>query len=246
MLNQLMRYVPLAALVEKEPCEIILEVGSGIRGITRYLTEKTVVGVDVDFTGLEGMRNEKFYPVKAEAKALPFKDGSFEIVVCSDTLEHIPHEDREKVIRELWRVASKKVYLAFPTKEGHEVWEKRLIRTYGFFRKITPWWLKDHIKNGLPKEAVVLDFFRKNEISFRAIRNENNFIHYMVMIMDGFIFPQERITDVIAPSVWKRSEHSLRDNVLRLMFGGFRGLLPVLNFGSTVRKIFILNKNSKG
>ena len=40
--------------------------------------------------------------VQADATALPFADSSFDGVICSETIEHIPHDN--KVIKEIARV----------------------------------------------------------------------------------------------------------------------------------------------
>ena len=243
MLNQLMRYLPLVSLLEKETCGRMLEVGSGIKGINRYLTEKMVIGVDVDFSGLCKADLRNFYPVKAEAIKLPFADNSIEIVVCSDTLEHVPQEDREAVIRELWRVAQKKVYPSFPVKETYGAWERRLERIYTLFKKERPSWLIDHIDKGLPEKKRISKVLRDNMMPFKTLPNENNVIHFFLMIIDEFIFPCNLVADVMSPKQWNFGQHSFIENLARCLLYGFRSLPLYLSFGSTVRKIFILNKD---
>ena len=49
--------------------------------------------------------------VKAEAHALPFDDGSFEVVTMFDVIEHLIPGDDEAACREMARVASKHVLL---------------------------------------------------------------------------------------------------------------------------------------
>lgn len=243
MFNQMMRYVPIADLVEKESPSRILEVGSGIRGIRLYLPDVPVVGVDIDFTGLRNAKDPGFYPVKAMVEALPFGDSSFEIVVCSDTLEHVPREEREDVIRELWRVAGKKVFLAFPVEETYSRWEKRLEKFYRFFGKGLPDWMRDHIEKGLPRGNDISGFLSVNKIPFHVVPNENNMAHFIVMMIDEFICRGNFVTDVISPKYWEYPQHSFFENITRFMFRGLRCLPRFCNFGSTVRKIFILDKN---
>lgn len=248
MLNQLMRYVPLVHLIRKERCGRILEVGGGLNGINRYLPEKTVVDVDVIFKDPDNIRNDRFFPIRGSAQHLPFNDNSFSVIVCSDVLEHICPEEREAVIRELWRGASGKIFLSFPVNETYGKWEQLLLRTYKLFRVETPDWLTDHISKGLPKEESVSGFLKENKMPFETVPNENNFIHFLVMIADASCLSKyfNYISDTISPETWDKGGHSRTANFIRAFFIPFRQFPRFLNFGSTVRKIFIIDKGSAG
>lgn len=50
--------------------------------------------------------------VTGDAHCLPFKDRAFDMVLCSETLEHVAHP--EKVVQELMRVAAKYVVVTTP------------------------------------------------------------------------------------------------------------------------------------
>ncbi|MBI4990704.1 methyltransferase domain-containing protein [Candidatus Gottesmanbacteria bacterium] len=78
-----LRYMPIVSEIKKLDEEIsILEVGSGGLGITPYLRKK-MTGVDVEF-------KPPFHPllhkIEALATKLPFKDGSFDVVISIDML----------------------------------------------------------------------------------------------------------------------------------------------------------------
>ena len=49
-----------------------------------------------------------------DGKKLPFKNDSFEVVVCVDVLEHIPQQDRLNFIKEMLRVARKQLICSAP------------------------------------------------------------------------------------------------------------------------------------
>lgn len=97
----------------------ILEVGCGIGGfcVNTALRRADVVGVDVARKALyEGKELARRFGVQkrvdfiaADAQHLPFKDGIREIVVCSETLEHV--SDYNKAFFELVRVATKSGYI---------------------------------------------------------------------------------------------------------------------------------------
>ena len=245
MLNQLIRYLPVVHLLKKEGCRKILEVGGGLRGINVYLPDKFVINVDIDFPIIKNMVEKRFYPIKGSAKFLPFKDNSFPVVVCVDTLEHIPLEDRGSVIKELWRVGHNKVYLSFPVDETYGKWEQRLLRIYKLWKKSIPDWLLEHREKRLPKGEGVSKFLRENRMAFRIIPNENNFLHFIIMIIESSCFSKylNYIVGIISPERWKKDKHSFKANLTRALFVHFKCFLRFLNFGSTVRKIFILVKN---
>jgi 2-polyprenyl-6-hydroxyphenyl methylase/3-demethylubiquinone-9 3-methyltransferase len=245
MLNQLMRYVPLIHLIKRERCDRILEVGGGFSGVNRYLPEKVVIGVDISFNDSGNAGNGRFFPVKGMAQRLPFTDNSFPVVVCSDVLEHICTDEREAVIRELWRVSSGRIYLSFPVNETYGKWEQRLLALYKLFKIEIPDWMADHIRKGLPSEKSAAGFLKENKMSFKVIPNENNLIHFAVMLLESSILSKliTSVVGVIAPEKWVFSEHSFMANLTRGVFLPFKQLPRFLNFGGTVRKIFIITKN---
>lgn len=52
-------------------------------------------------------------------RALPFGDGSVDVVVCCQVLEHLPFEDFGGAVGELWRVARKGVVISLPDRERY-------------------------------------------------------------------------------------------------------------------------------
>lgn len=78
----------------------ILDVGCGSSRILRDLPG--VVGVDILFPKLRYMSKYGIPLVQASIFALPFADGSFETVVCSEVIEHLT--ERDLPLRELARV----------------------------------------------------------------------------------------------------------------------------------------------
>lgn len=246
MLNQFMRYVPLAHLVKKERCGRILEIGGGVNGINRYLSGTHVTGVDIKFNDTVGIGNDKFIPINGSAQNLKFEDNSFPIVVCSDVLEHIEQKDRESVIRELWRVASRKIYLSFPVSETYGKWEERLVRAYELFKIDRPDWLDEHLAKGLPEEASIATLLIENKMPFTVVPNENNLVHFLIMLAEASPFSKylNFISDAISPETWDGGAHSSKENIIRAVFLPFRQLPRFLSFGSPVRKIFIITKNA--
>jgi len=97
----------------------ILEVGCGLGGFCIRMAKEgaNVIGLDVSSNALRKARKlargsqikSRVDFVVGDAHFLPFKNGFNEIVVCSETLEHV--SNYEKVFGELVRVLSKAGYL---------------------------------------------------------------------------------------------------------------------------------------
>lgn len=103
------------------PGETVLDAGCGQGALTVMLKSKGAVisGTDISIPNIEA---SKAYAKScgfdisfqvADLEKQPFPDNSFDVVVCSHVLEHIP--DFDKGLQELFRVARKRVVFAVPT-----------------------------------------------------------------------------------------------------------------------------------
>jgi SAM-dependent methyltransferase len=54
--------------------------------------------------------------VEADARALPFADGSFELVHCNAVVEHLPPDDQRLLLAECCRVAHRAAFVATPNR----------------------------------------------------------------------------------------------------------------------------------
>ena len=98
--------------------ETILDVGCGTGYITNIMANElksTIIGCDVN-TNRISFANANFGQevVLADVKRLPFKDSSFDIVVASEIIEHIPRVD--EVLLEIRRVAKKNAIITVPNE----------------------------------------------------------------------------------------------------------------------------------
>lgn len=84
----------------------ILDVGCGSKGgVTSYLPVQTI-GVDLAFNIGRIRRHTEVTPIVGNGLALPLRDGSFDVVLCMDTLEHLSATERIGLTTELFRVAA--------------------------------------------------------------------------------------------------------------------------------------------
>ena len=82
------------------PGDRIVDVGCGREGLLALDRAHEIVGVDV--------RSQPDYPgrlVVADARALPFADGEFDVAYCNSLIEHVDPVDRPLVAAEIRRVA---------------------------------------------------------------------------------------------------------------------------------------------
>jgi len=98
----------------------VLDVGCG-RGYLakRIASEKKigVVGIDIIVPEVDhAIEGVEF--VKNNVEKLPFRDKSFDTVICTHTLEHVL--DIEKVVREIRRVAKKKIIIVVPRQREYK------------------------------------------------------------------------------------------------------------------------------
>lgn len=97
----------------------ILNVGCGDGRVTNTLTDKyRVCGVDINITPL---RRTQGLSIVASAESLPFADRSFDLVLVTEMLEHLPECLMLQVLVELQRVARKYILLTVPNEEVLEV-----------------------------------------------------------------------------------------------------------------------------
>lgn len=69
-----------------------------------YTTVGPVTGVDLSVSSLRRAKGMYSAVARAELRALPFRDGSFDFVVSSDLIGHIAEEDKDIVLGEVRRV----------------------------------------------------------------------------------------------------------------------------------------------
>lgn len=112
----------------------VLDVGSWDNRLADFLPQHQV-------TPWEGV-------VSRDKGGLPFDDGSVEVAVALDVLEHVPAGDRRFFISELARVASSACVLGFPIAAAAAA-EEFVLGITG-----SPW-LAEHQEHGLPEPAEV-------------------------------------------------------------------------------------------
>ena len=96
----------------------VLDVGCGDGALTNRLRDVgTVVGGDISLAALQYVVGPR---LNFSADALPFADDSFDIVIATDVIEHLPDGLLERAMAEMVRVARIGLVIAVPFREPRE------------------------------------------------------------------------------------------------------------------------------
>jgi SAM-dependent methyltransferase len=121
------------------PEGLILDIGCGSSRIVQALPH--VVGVDLALRKLRWLRAPGRHLMQADMKRLPFRDGAFDAVICSEVIEHIPRDQVH--LEELVRVIRPGGQLVLGTPDyGRRTW-RALEWIYG--RVFPGGYVKEHI-----------------------------------------------------------------------------------------------------
>ena len=126
------RLAALQRLADAHPRDRVLEVGCGGGHVLEHFVQGRRFGVDLSENMLERAAKRLrggANLMRASADALPFKAGSFDVVLCTEVLEHVP--DPAAVIRELLRVSAPgaRVVVSIPNEHNIDLAKRVLRRT---------------------------------------------------------------------------------------------------------------------
>jgi hypothetical protein len=181
MLNFLARYAPLRELILDEHGHSrgsILDVGCGSHGLACAFPDTPFVGTDVLFPRRV---SPSMVGVRTIPGPLPFADNAFDTVLSLDTLEHVPRPERQGFVREMTRVAARKVVLACPSDE---------VQAYDDFLRDqigdpVPEWLAEHYECALPSPAEIAGYVGAVAgFSARPIATSNGLLAMLIAIGD--------------------------------------------------------------
>lgn len=126
--------------------DLILDAGAGVGYFIFEMIEK-YKGRESFFVGMDVCRNRirwlayrsreerksNVLAIVGDARNLPFQNGAFDIISCTEVLEHIPH--KRQVINEISRCSKSggRLVLSTPSKRAMDFWES-FSRFYGFLR----------------------------------------------------------------------------------------------------------------
>lgn len=133
---QMCRHVVVKSLLKKysAKCKNVIDVGCGAGVYLNYLEKDlNTVGIDLNRSDLKkAVENSKYAKyIQASAEGLPFKGNLFDLVLFSETLEHLPNPI--KSLEEIHQILKEKglLLISIPSKRGiYEIKEFVYVSTF--------------------------------------------------------------------------------------------------------------------
>ncbi|HEU5154849.1 MAG TPA: class I SAM-dependent methyltransferase, partial [Gemmatimonadales bacterium] len=113
-----------AALVPPET-RTLLDVGCGRGDLLHAIDVPFSVGTDLARRGIRYVRRPA---TVSSMLSLPFRDRSFDVVLCAETLEHLDPADLVRATAELRRIARKSLVITVPYQEDLLAWSTQCPR----------------------------------------------------------------------------------------------------------------------
>ena len=204
----------------------ILDVGGLGSPLSKILkTEITILDEEAD--------NSKLNEMSGDGAKMPYEDNSFDVVVTSDTLEHIPKKDRDNFINELSRVSKDLVVLCAPfNNKGVSGAEEEVQKHFKKINNKEHRWLKEHKEFGLPEISNTRKSFTKDK-SISCI----DFGHTSNTLWASLMYINLLSTEIGQIDVQKEVQKLNKFYCNNVMIGDFGG--------NTYRTFFVASKTKK-
>ncbi|CAD5375224.1 Methyltransferase family protein [Rubrivivax sp. A210] len=132
--NEQKRVASLMSLVPMRTFSV-LDVGARDGYLSRQLADRSVAVTALDLA-MPQIDDARIRCVKGNATALPFEDGSFDLVFCAEVLEHIPSPALEQACLDMARVCARHIIVGVPYRQDIR-WGRLTCRKCG---KVSPPW----------------------------------------------------------------------------------------------------------
>jgi len=108
--------VPVTLSMLPNGVRSVLDLGCGDGTLLGAMDETLFkVGIDISHTALRLVK--RGHPILASSEALPFKQGAFDLLMCTEVLEHLPSAMFEATLDEIQKTAKKYILISVPFDE---------------------------------------------------------------------------------------------------------------------------------
>lgn len=178
----------LRSLIEGKRLKILdVGCGSGLNSKKLSFYNHDITGVDISYEAIKKYKKNKFKGYVADVtKGLPFKKNTFDIILCSEVIEHVV--DTNTFLSELNRVLKKKGQLFLSTPNS-SFWVYRLFSIFG--RTLSEVQHPGHVRFFSKKSLVNSIIECKFKIQFIHSRKMFIIIPYDLSFLKYFGFVRE-------------------------------------------------------
>lgn len=131
----------------------ILDAGCGEYGLSAFMPRADITGVDILPTDSVDPRLNY---VHGSILELPFENGSFDIAVSVDVLEHLPEDLRPEAVRQLVKAAKSAVVITFPDGESARKIDEHFEMELTQRQMPIPDWLEEHLTHRYPQSGDII------------------------------------------------------------------------------------------
>jgi GT2 family glycosyltransferase/glycosyltransferase involved in cell wall biosynthesis/SAM-dependent methyltransferase len=168
------------AAMGDEPIDI-LDVGDPYGTLDRLFPLDRTVSADV--YAEDPPEHDTHRHVIASGFALPFPDGSFDLVTCHDTLEHVPLDQKTDFVAELLRVSRGPVLVVAPFADPRTSRCEEMANAYYVARLgYEMYQLTEHAASGLPDLDELLAW-ADNENTPYVLRSDGWLYHWLSFLL---------------------------------------------------------------
>jgi SAM-dependent methyltransferase len=160
----------------------ILDIGCGDGYPIRVLKQRIIgftVGADIFLPNIKKCKGQELHDeyVLCDARFLPFRSLSFDVVICLEIIEHMPKEYGFAFIRTIEAIARREVIVATPVANSPGGHDK--VNPYDLHKSI--WVPEEFIEKGYVVRGVMGPLFLEELIKYIPIRQ--------VRDLSGLILP---------------------------------------------------------
>lgn len=110
----------------------VLDIGCGEGNLLRK-DRNNIYGIDINKTLIEKLQSEGLLVKYGDATKIPFEDNYFDVIHCSNVIEHLTPLDAHKMFLETKRVLKQNGIIILITPMPKKVWN-----TFGHIKPYTP------------------------------------------------------------------------------------------------------------